>query len=515
MIFDQAVDRIRALARRRGPVLASVEGRPGLSPLPFVLQATEGARRLVFEPPALSDRANMEAFAARLRPFAADAGHAPAAPRRGRTSARDLPAWRPWAASPGSPGSGQDWPSVLSLLLRSAPLTLVVNEPKGLAAANRRFWRMLGETWIAVRRRSQRVHIVLASEEHGLGRQLNASGSPFRDPGAGLGPRPAPAPADVVQVAPGSHYDLAAAFPEWRGRDLLLGWAVFGGLPSTWLAMRSAACLAGAPPGDLPGPAETLRACLSRADGPLASAPRDHLERRVQKTRRYASILSAVARGARSWGQVSDALGPGSPRGATGPYLKRLRDLGLVVAERPLGAPRSGRRTRYRLADPFDAFWWAALHPARSEVLSSVGGASPWRGGTEPALGQALDAALPQVCRNFLRFGCEPALGAVARQAGPLWGEGCDFPAAATLENGAVCYAHVHAGPGPADLSELKTLEAQMRRTRYGRGRQARIRLLVSTSGFTEALRREAARGRYVRLAGAEDLAAAPGPCRS
>ncbi len=527
MIFSSVTERLRGLAQRPGPVLVSVEGRPGLSPLPFVLEATDPARRLVFEPPRLTDQGNREALGERLRPFAA---------RRPRADGQ-LPAWRyrseaprrAVARSPSARLSSADWPTLLAALPQTAPLTLVVNEPAGLAAVNRRFWKMLGEAWLAVRRRGQRVHLILVSSERGLGRRLNAPGSPFRDPGASLAPRPVPDPADIVQADPGSHYDLAAAVPEWRGRDLLLGWALFGGLPATWSAMRTAATVAAArsdsavapsysraaplvaeAPSGLGDPAQTLRANLAWAGSPLGSAPRDRLEQRVQKTHRYAAILSAVARGATGWRQVADALGGSSSRGAVGPYLQRLRRLGLVVAERPLGASPSGRRTRYRLSDPFETLWWSALHPIRSELLSPSESGQAWRDRIEASLPSALDAVLPQICRNFLRFGCESLLGATARRAGPLWGEGFDFPVAATLENGAVCYAHTHAGPDPADLEALEALEAQMRRTRYGRGRQARIRLLVSLNGFTEPLRREAARSRFVRLADPKTLATPP-----
>lgn len=546
MLFVSLTERLRALARRPGPLLASVEGRPGLSPLPFVLEATDPARRLVFEPPALTDDGNRQALAERLRRFAGD-------PRVQRTEGRRhgaedrFPPWRfrPRTAPARTARSpADDWPSLFAALQRAAPLTLVVNKPEGFTAANRRFWNMLGEAWLSIRRRGQRVHLILASAERGLGRRLNAPGSAFRDPGASLGQRAAPDPAEVVHAEPGSHYDLATAAPEWRGRDLLLGWALFGGLPGTWAAagLRGArsgetAAGPGTPPGDgaaaglgmsahtgatasartahagegrQRAPGDALRACLADPASPLASAPRDELERHVQKTRRYAAILSAVARGASGWREVADALGADSGRGSLGPYMQHLRRLGLVAAERPLGAPASGRRTRYRLADPFEAMWWADLHPARSELLSPTGVQRAWAARVEPRLPRYLEAALPRICRNYLRFGCASLLGAVARRTGPLWGSGYDFPAVATLANGAVCYAHVHAGPRPAKPSALKSLEAEMRKAPFGRGRQSRFRLLVSVAGFTEPLRREAARNPFVRLADAETLAALP-----
>lgn len=526
-------------------MIVSVEGRPGLSPVGLALEATQGARRLVFEPPGLTDEGNLVALAERLRPFVAVSA-------QGRPRARP----RSWTAQHGTapvqPGARggvsfppEDWPSLLAALPAAAPLTLIVHEPERLAEANRRFWTILGRAWLAVRRRGQRVHVVLASSERGLGRRLNAADSPFRDLGVELAGRSGPDPVEVVRVGPGSHYDLARAAPQWRGRDLLTAWALFGGLPSTWDAAASAA---GKPPGarGLPGPpgavdddaspsetlrasssarlaslafldagaspSETMRACLAQGRAPLASAPRDELERRTQKTRRYAALLRAVAEGASSWRALAEVLGAEGGPGGAGPYLQRLRRLGIVAADRPLDAPSSGRRTRYRLSDPFEAFWWSAVHPVRSELLSPDRAERAWTNQIEPRLPDALGAAMPQICRNFLRFGSAPLLGAVARRAGPLWGKGFDFPAAATLANGAVCYVHVHSGPGPAGPPALAALDAQVRRVRYGRDRQTRFRVLVSLAGFTESLRRESARRPDIRLADADALAALPKP---
>lgn len=512
MVFDDALSRLRRLSRRPAPLLVSVEGRPGLSPIDFALAATSGARRLVFEPPGLTDKGNLLALAERLRPFAAVPAQRP--PRgRPRSWTRSL------GAASGRPSSRrpfsfppEDWPSLFAGLPSAAPLALIVHEPKRLADANRRFWTILGRAWPAVRRRGLRVHLVLASSERGLGRHLNAADSPFRDLGRELAGRPGPDPVEVVRIDPGGHYDLARTAPHWRGRDLLLAWALFGGLPSTWAGASAFGRGGGLPGPALPSPSEVMRACVSRAGAPLASAPLDELQRRTQKTRRYAALLSAVAKGASNWRAVADALGAEGGPGGAGPYLHHLRRLGVVVAERPLDAPPKGRRTRYRLADPFEAFWWSVVHPVRSELISPDRAERAWADRIEPRLPDVLGAVMPQICRNFLRFGSAPLLGAVARRAGPLWGDGFDFPAAATLANGAVCYAHVHSGPDPAGLPALAALDAQVRRVRYGRDRQTRIRLLVSLAGFTEALRRESDRRPHVRLAGAEALAAIPEP---
>lgn len=436
---------------------------------------------MVFPPPALNDRDNLRALAVRLAPYA------------------------PWVAPPG------DWRGLFGALAEMAPLTLVVDEPGTLFAANRGFWRELGRAWNEVRRSGVRVHLLLCSQGYGLGEKLNEPDSPFWRPAARVQAAAGPPPVRVMRVDVGTHYDLAAAVPRWRGAELLLGWSVLGGLPGTWARTAGRG-----------SPGAALRRGLLRRGQPLADGPVTLLERAVGKVNRYAAILRAVATGAATWQQLSSRVAPAPGRaGSAGPYLARLRDIGLIAADRPLDAAPGGRRNRYRLSDPHEAFWWSAVHPLRADLMTAAPlhrmtriparqGRRIWNSGIRPVLPGAVRTALPMICRNYLRYGCEPVLGARARTAGPLWGSGFDFPVAATLASGAICYGHIHPGPTPAPASILPELDRQVRATRYGYGRQARLRLIFSLTGFERELQRMAVRDARVWLIGAEELAALP-----
>ncbi len=471
MLFNETLTRLRSLAADPGPLLLSVEGRLGLSPLAVVLEATGGGRRVVFVPPALTDRDNRMALAVRLAPLAR------------------------WKAPPG------DWRELFAALAEMAPLTLVIEEPGVLAAANRDFWRELGQAWNEVRRSGAQVHLFLSSHGRGLGETLNAPDSPFWPPAARVRAASGPSPARVIPLGVGTHYDLAAAVPRWQGRDLLLGWAILGGLPRTWARVSGRG-----------GPATALRRGLLRRGQPLADGPMALLQRAVGKVNRYAAILRAVATGAEDWKELSNRLAA-TPGGTVpaGPYLAKLRDIGIVSADRPVDVAPRGRRTRYRLSDPHEAFWWSVIHPIRSDLLTAATvehGRKIWSRRVLPGLPTAIRSALPLICRNYLRFGCEPVLGARARTTGPLWGSGFDFPVAGTLASGAICYGHIHAGPAPAPASILGELDRQVRATRYGYGRQARYRLIFSLTGFERELQRKAVRDARVWLIGAEELTA-------
>ena len=473
MLFYETIERLRSLAADPGPLLASVEGRLGHSPLSVVLQATEGGRRVVFVPPALTDRDNRLALAVRLAPHA------------------------PWTVPPA------DWRELFTALAEMAPLTLVIEEPRALAAVNRGFWQELGQAWTVVRHSGAKIHLFLSSQGPGLGERLNAPDSPFWRPMARVQTAPGPPPARVIRLGVGTHYDLAAAVPHWKGLDLLLGWSILGGLPRTWEMVRGRG-----------SPATALRRGLLRRGQPFADGPMTLLQRAVGKVNRYAAILRAVATGAEDWQQLSRRLAP-TPGGSgpAGPYLAKLRDIGIVSADRPVDVAPRGRRTRYRLSDPHEAFWWSAIHPVRPELLMATSEEQSrrfWRRRILPTLPGAVRSALPIICRNYLRYGCEPVLGARARTVGPLWGSGYDFPVAGTLASGAICYGHIHPGPSPAPPSLIEDLDRQIRATRYGYGRQRRLRLIFSLTGFERALQREAVRDARVWLIGGEELAAPP-----
>lgn len=474
MLFDETVARLRTLAADPGPLLVSVEGRLGHSPLPVLLKATEGTRRVVFVPPALTDRDNRKALAVRLAPLA------------------------PWKVPP------DDWRELFAALAHMDPLTLVIEEPGALAAANRAFWRELGQAWNEVRRSGARIQFFLSSQGRRLGDMLNAPDSPFRPSASRVRADSGPPPARVVPLGVGTHYDLAAAHPGWRGLDLILGWSILGGLPRTWDRASGRG-----------SPAAALRRGLLRRGQPLADGPLALLERAVGKVNRYAAILRAVATGAEDWHRLSRRLAPAPGDTApAGPYLAKLRAKGIIAADRPVDVAPRGRRTRYRLSDPHEAFWWSAIHPIRTDLHMATRAESDlriWSRRVLPALPGAVRSALPMICRNYLRFGCEPVLGARARAVGPLWGTGFDFPVAGTLANGAICYGHIHPGRAPAPASIIEELDRQIRATRYGYGRQVRFRLIFSLTGFERELQRKAVRDARVWLIGGEELAAPPG----
>jgi hypothetical protein len=143
--------------------------------------------------------------------------------------------------------------------------------------------------------------------------------------------------------------------------------------------------------------------------------------------------------------------------------------------------------------------------PALSDIERGAGRESIVRV-VRPGLDAYMKTIFPLIGRAWLKEHAKPVLGADAREAGGLWGADYDLDASATLRNGAVCYGRCYWTESPVDAGAVDDIARQVRRLRYGFGKESRYRLVFSVSGFTEALRRRAARDESVRLVGIEDL---------
>ena len=450
---------------RPGPVAVSVEGRAGEDLLVPVLRALDRRRKVVFTAPGLTDLENRAGFRDVVR----------------AALGLDLP-------------PEPNWTDAVTSVFQSGPVVLVLHRPRGLAQAHRAFWTELGAGWATARRGGSRSALVLVDEEHGLTESLGGTESPFALPGERLGSDLRQGPLERITIPPRVPGDMLEAGSPWVAGDLLTAWSLLGTRPARWETASGRR-----------SPAEAARRLVWRGS---YEAPDRALSRWVQTPHRYASMLRALSQGARSRRELSAAVDRASTsRSASGPYLKRLVELGLVAVERPLDASSGSRRSRYRLTDPHEAFWWSCIHPLGARPLTDPDPRALWARAVQPRIQRHLIACLPTAVRAFLWRDAEGRFGAPPREVGPLWGEGYDFPAAATLRNGAVCYAHIHGGGEPCGLDALATLDRQMRDVRYGFGRQARLRLLVSITGFDDALRREAARNHFVQLVGPQDLA--------
>ncbi len=87
----------------------------------------------------------------------------------------------------------------------------------------------------------------------------------------------------------------------------------------------------------------------------------------LRDTAQAASILSLIGRGCHRASEIAARLD--KPATSLSRPLQRLMEMNLVERETPFGASvRSGKRTLYRISDPFLRYWFRFVEPDRSRL---------------------------------------------------------------------------------------------------------------------------------------------------
>ena len=441
------------------PSLGWVVGLPGVGKTEVVRWAAADFRLLYHRAPPLSDPHQRVALADTLQfPRDSDIG-GPA----GGESGGEVPTWE----------------VLFQFLVDSAPeersTVLVVDDAHRWVESRARFEPAL--RGVLARAAGRAVHIrLLAPEAGGSGGEDAISLPPLI-----LRPLPFRAAAPL----------LPGATPS----DLLGAYAVFGGLPGVLRLLDPGATLE-----------NNIRRLVLARDAPLRDVPLTLLERYFQRPIRYAAILRALARGEGDWGVVQAGVPDLTSSGQAGPYLKRLEEVGLVEARRSLDASPGSRNRRYRITDPFVAFWFRFVLPHR-EGLVGEGGEEACAEAVRAGMESHVASVLPDVCRSFMTLDAREELGANARECGSLWGAGYDIPVAGVLATGVPFYGQVARWGARGGPSPLLALDAQVRETRYGFGRERRLRILFLEEDAPPPLLREVARREDAVLVGLDGLA--------
>ncbi len=297
---------------------------------------------------------------------------------------------------------------------------------------------------------------------------------------------------------------LRAALPFLPGTsaaEKIGAYAVFGGLPCRLRLLDPGASLA-----------TNVRHHLLDRDGRLALDAIDVLERELQNPPRYVAMLSALAPGEADWATVHAGVPGVTQGGQVAPYLRTLERMGMVVVRRSLDAGPASRNRRYQVVDGFDAFWFRFILPRLGLIEL---GSGP---GLLAALREGLEAhtasVFPSICRQYMVHDAAERLPANARECGGLWGPGYDIPVAGLFTSGGAFYG-IPAWSHPPTPALLDDLDRQIRETRYGFGREQRIRVVFGAGPFSLDLERRAARRHDTVLIAAHDLVGGEGRLES
>jgi uncharacterized protein len=145
-------------------------------------------------------------------------------------------------------------------------------------------------------------------------------------------------------------------------------YAVWGGVPRYWELASN-----------LPDLDRAIEELVLSPLGVLHDEPATLLREDLRETAQAASILNLIGQGAQRSSEIAARLA--KPATSLSRPLGRLTELGLVRREIPFGASTSdGKRTLYRIQDPFLRFWFRFVEPNYSllesrrtrEVMSGI-----------------------------------------------------------------------------------------------------------------------------------------------
>ena len=244
------------------------------------------------------------------------------------------------------------WRSLFSRIAAEAdqsgwPGPLVVDEMPYLIAADRGFPGEF-QNWLDQPGRSLRI-VVSGSSQSMMHRAILDASAPLFGRAV-----------ESFALRPLSAGFLGRAFKFGRPADLIAIYALWGGMPRYWELA--------APFGDdLDHAVDCL---VLDPSGPLHQEPERLLREEIPPATSLRPLLDVIGSGAHRLSEVAGRLG----RSATSlaKPIATLVEMGLVRREVPFGSdPRSGKRSLYRIDDPFLRLWFRVVAPHRAALAAA------------------------------------------------------------------------------------------------------------------------------------------------
>ncbi len=189
-------------------------------------------------------------------------------------------------------------------------------------------------------------------------------------------------------------------------------YAAWGGVPRYWELAAT----------DGDDTAAAIARLVLDPQGPLHREPDRLLLEEVPAAMEVRPVLDAIGAGAHRVSEIAGRLG--RPATSMARPLARLIELGLAEREVPFGeSARAGKRSLYRIADPFTRLWFRVVAPHRGELVT---GAARSRAALLARYWPGLVAATwEELCRQRLPALAHPRLGAAGDwKPGARWWSG-------------------------------------------------------------------------------------------
>ncbi len=213
-----------------------------------------------------------------------------------------------------------------------------------------------------------------------------------------------------IRLKPFDYLDAARMLPGLPPEEELAYYATFGGTPYYLSQIDCGLSYE-----------ENVRSLLFDTMGMLYEEPLMLLRQELHEPALYNSVLDAVGTGCTTPTRVAERAGV-NPN-SVGKYLRTLTSLGIVEKVAPFGESASSRGARYRIRDPFFAYWYRFVSRYLGSIEEGVGAAAAGYATSGPAFTTYIGGQFELACLQWVRR--ESAGGRLpftALEFGQWWG---------------------------------------------------------------------------------------------
>jgi AAA+ ATPase superfamily predicted ATPase len=302
-------------------------------------------------------------------------------------------------------GTGfRTWDAFFSFIVERAgnkPYFLILDELPYLLDAVRGFGSILQKLWDHALQ-DTRIKLVLSGSYISVMRRLTEADQPLHGRRTGR-----------LHFTPFNYADAADFVPQYPATDRLQTYAIFGGLPGQLAVIDPRRSLA-----------HNVADHMLNPSGRLADEAEHLLDAFLRDAGIHYSITRAIAHGEHRWHKITSRIGKDSA--SVSRPLDWLQDMEIVakvipVTDTPPGNPK---KSLYRLADPYLAFWYRFVAPMRATgAVDILTPGQIWTRHVEPELPLYMGPAFENICRSFAARGTHPRLPFLPNRVGEWWSD--------------------------------------------------------------------------------------------
>ena len=244
-----------------------------------------------------------------------------------------------------------DWRSLLNRLAREASRLgwrgpVVLDEVPYLVISSPEFPSVL-QRWLDHEGREARLALAIAGSSQRMMQGLVLS-------------RDAPIygrATEILEINPLPPRYLEEVLPDMTTSEVAAAFAAFGGVPRYWeLLVRERGSLA-----------SRIDRLVLDPLGTLHREPDRLLLEEIPSATELRPLLDAIGGGAHRLSEIAGRVGYAAT--SLSRPISRLVEMGLVRREIPFGEPeKKGKRSLYRIADPFIRLWFRVVSPHRAQL---------------------------------------------------------------------------------------------------------------------------------------------------